>query len=183
MSTGTAIESPFQITQVSSGPWAPITQAPVLEMSGREVIVSCPEITAHLTYSPLPGFAQELPTGRWGSVERSLDGVPGHKDAGPGLRRFAFVDAPVHGALHQILDTTALVPDYCVVHTHDDAAELNVLLPGSQPLEFAMYLDGEVIGRPPLSMWIPPTVEHCAMATAGTGFFFVLRMPLVAEPH
>jgi hypothetical protein len=179
MPTRLAIASPFQITQIRTGAWAPITQTPVLEMKGHEVVVSCPEITAHLTYTPLPGYAQELPTGRWGSAERSLDGVPGHKDAGPGLRRFAFVDAPVHGALHQILDTSQLVPDYCVVHTHDDAAELNVLLPGSEPLEFAMYLDGDVVGRPPLSMWIPPGTGHCAMASAGTGFFFVLRMPIV----
>jgi len=177
----TTVESPFQITELLTGPWAPITENPVLEMSGRDVVVSCPQVTARLVYTPLPGFAQDLPTGRWGSQERSLDGVPGHKDAGPGLRRFAFLDAPVHGALHQILDTSRLVSDYCVIHTHDDAAELNVLLPGDpqQPLEFALYNEGAFTGRAPLSMWIPVHAGHCAMASAGTGFFFVLRMPLI----
>jgi len=179
MPTPVTVASPFEITEVRTGPWAPITELPVLELNGNHVTISCPQITARLTYHPLPGFAQELPSGRWGSQERTLDGVPGHKDAGPGLRRFAFVDAPVHGALHQVLDVTQLVPDYCVVHTHDDAAELNVLFPGSEPLEYAMYLDGPMVGRPPLSLWIPPGAGHCAMASAGTGFFFVLRMPLL----
>ena len=181
----TAVESPFRITELSVGPWAPITENPVLELDGCDVVVRCPQIMARLTYTPIPGFAASLPSGSWGSQELSLDGVPGHKDAGPGLRRFAFVGAPVHGALHQILDTTALVPDYCVVHSHDDAAAVNVLLPGdpASPLEFSLVntaqAAGEFTGRAPLSMWIPVGAGHSAMATAGTGFFFVIRMPLV----
>ncbi|MBK6872617.1 MAG: hypothetical protein IPJ14_17155 [Kineosporiaceae bacterium] len=181
MTIPTTVESPFQIMEIQTGPWAPITENPVLELKGNEVVVSCPQITARLSYTPLPGFEQELPHGRWDSVERTLDGVPGHKDAGPGLRRFAFLGAPVHGALHQIVDTTQLVADYCVIHHHDDAAELNVLLPGDpdRPLEFDLYNEGSLVGHAPLSLWIPVNAGHCAMATAGTGFFFVLRMPLV----
>lgn len=181
MSTSTDLRSPFRLLELTAGPWAPITENPVLELTGFEVRVSCPQVTARLAYDPLPGYPQLLPTGRWDSVERSLDGVPGHKDAGPGLRRFAFVGAPLHGALHQIVDTTQLVPDYCVVHEHDDAAELNVLLPGSpdSPGEFAMVVREPFVGRAPLVAWIPPGTGHSAMATSGTGFFFVLRVPLV----
>lgn len=182
MTSAIAVTSPFEITELRVGPWGPVTENPVLELQGHEVRVSCPQLSLRLRYTPLPGFDQEFPPGRWAGELRSLDGVPGHKDAGPGLDRYAFVGAPVHCALHQILDTSQVVPDYCVIHTHDDAAELNVLLPGDpdRPLEFALYNDGPLVGHPPQSLWIPVNAEHCAVATAGTGYFFVMRMPLVS---
>ncbi|PIE26321.1 MAG: hypothetical protein CSA58_10135 [Micrococcales bacterium] len=172
--------SPFHLTYLRVGPWGPIRRAPSIRLRAHDVIVSCPQLTFRLAYTPMPGLIPVLPEGIWGSEPRSLAEVPSHRDAGPYVRRYAFVEAPVHGALHQVLDGERALPGYCDIHRHDDAGELNVLLPGDpfRQLEFDLYNDGPVSVVAPATMWIEPGADHAAMATGGTGFFFALRVPL-----
>lgn len=172
--------SPFHLTYLRVGPFEPITRAPSLRLRGNDVIVSCPQLTFRLAYIPAPGLIQSFPEGTWGSEIRSLDEVPSHRDAGPAVQRHAFVGAPVHGALHQVLDGESAIPGYCDIHTHEDAGELNVVLPGdpARPITFDLYNEGPVDVQAPHTMWIAPGAEHAAMATAGTGYFLALRVPL-----
>ena len=154
----------------------------MLELSAREVTLTCPQLTLRMSYTPPVGHG-ELPRGRWVSVARSLDGIPSHKDAGAGLVRFAFVDAPVRCALHQVLDTARIVPLYCWPHAHEDAAELNVLLPGGPtPLAYSMSLSDAPVAthHAPEVLWIPARTMHSAVATSGTGFFVMLQVPALA---
>lgn len=120
-----------------------------------------------------------LATGRWPGVPRSLGMVAAHLDAGSGLRRYEFEGAPYHAAAHFVDDAADTAPNYCTVHTHDDVAELNVIVPSKQGLTYAIT-DGneEKLVQEPTVLWFPRSVEHCAMAKAGSGLFFVARLPL-----
>lgn len=134
-----------------------------------------------MSYTPPLGHG-ELPHGRWVGVQRSLEGIPSHKDAGAGLVRFAFVGAPLLCALHQVLDTSLLVPHYCWPHAHDGAAELNVLLPGGPtPLAYSISLGDAppATHHAPEALWIPARTMHSAVAESGTGFYVVLQVPVV----
>lgn len=120
-----------------------------------------------------------LVTGRWPGVLRSLGTVAAHTDAGPGLRRYEFAGAPYHSALHIVDDASETTPNYCTVHTHDDVAELNVIVPARRGLTYVVT-DGseEKSIKKPAVLWFPRGVPHCAIAVAGSGLFFVARLPI-----
>jgi hypothetical protein len=118
-----------------------------------------------------------LAAGHWTSVPETLAKVDGHRDAGPLLKRYRF-QSPFHAAIHEIVDGSQTVPDYCSIHTHWDVAELNVIVPRrSKVLRYSAYVRGSwrsVVG--PAVLWFPAGEPHCATAVEGSGYFVVFRL-------
>jgi hypothetical protein len=118
-------------------------------------------------------------SGVWAGIRQDLSAVSHHRDAGPGVRRFRFMAAPLYSAVHIIDDASAVRADYCEVHQHAAEGELNVLLPGDVGLEYSIYCEGRWWDvSAPAVVWAPPATPHCATAIRGSGVFFMLRVPL-----
>ena len=173
-----AWSTPFEVASVAQTSWRAIAEPPVLSLRDREVRIDSDVISVVLAYRPWPGLPPTLPTGRWEGVLQSLDAVPDHKEAGAGLLRFGFLGAPLHAALHQVLDPSALDMSYCSIHRHADQGEFNLMLPAENAtLDYEVYETTWTTLRAPTQLWFPRGVPHGALAVSGTGFFFVLRVP------
>ena len=157
--------------------WRRLDSAPFVSFDGSRMTVESVALKMGLDCDPSEPVFTHLAQGRWEGVRQNLSAVPAHSDAGSGLIRYRFLDAPFHTALHQIVDANKLTPSYCSIHSHSDVIELNILVPGDGPMEYDVYLDGWSKVRAPAILWFPPGVPHCAVSSSGTGFFFVARLP------
>jgi hypothetical protein len=176
-----ARSTPFEVVSVTHAPWRAIEDPPVLSLREHQMRVDTDVLSVTLAYGPWSGLPPSLPVGRWAGVLQSLDAVPDHKEAGAGLLRFGFLGAPMHSALHQVMDTNALDMSYCSIHRHDDEGEFNLMLPAENAtLDYEVYETTWTTFRAPTQLWFSRGVAHGARAVSGIGFFFVLRLP--AEP-
>lgn len=161
---------PFSDTQSLESPQIRILPQELRVELGSYIfnLISQPDQLAD--YGPSPNA--------WPSRLESLAFVTAHHDAGAGLRRYRFVDAPIHSALHIVDNAEQTASDYCNVHVHDDFTELNVILPSQAGLIYEVRDGNQTysVGTPAL-LWFPPGVPHCAVAQEGSGLFFVARFP------
>lgn len=173
-----ARSTPFEVMRVTHTSWRAIADPPVLSLGDHEIRIDTGAMSATLAYRPRPGLPPALPTGTWKGVLQSLDAVPDHKEAGAGLLRFGFLGAPLHTALHQVVDTSALDMSYCSIHRHPDEGEFNLMLPAENAtLDYEVYDATWTTVRAPTQLWFSRGVAHGARAVSGIGFFFVLRLP------
>jgi len=171
-------ENHFRLGQVPAFDQIDTLVLPELHIEDRQIIVTLGNISLSLTEYGDTGHLSLLENGHWLGVEQSLAAVPAHKDAGAGLKRFAFLGAPLHSALHVVSNAAATNSDYCRVHKHNDAAELNVIVPSSAGMVYRVFMgDKWTTVDSTEVLWFPEGSAHCAIATEGSGLFFVGRFP------
>jgi hypothetical protein len=154
-------------------------ELPRLKIGQHVITVELGDLTLGLTLKDDGRKIGTLQPGIWESRLESLAAVPTHAEAGVGLRRYRFVNAPYHSALHIIDDAGQTESDYCELHEHEDCAELNVIVPSEAGLAYEVR-DGTQLHTidEPVALWFPPSVPHCAIAQEGSGLFFVARFPM-----
>lgn len=170
------MQAPFEFETIPVGQDTTELKNPELTIEPRKIVVALG--AAKLSLKLLDNAVLSLHTGNWHSEQQSLSTVAAHQDAGQGLRRFEFIDAPYHSAIHIVDDAAKTNPNYCTMHSHDDVAELNVIVPMSHGLDYRVT-DGasDRHVREPAIFWFEPGEPHCATATIGSGLFFVARIP------
>ena len=171
-------QAPFRVVTIEEVSWHELSDAPTLRIAADEVLLHTSTLSLRLTYQAYGNLISHLPEGKWTGLRQSLEVVGSHKDAGPGLIRYGFPDAPLHVALHQIVQIRDLTDSYCSIHAHADAAELNAIIPGPGGLVYDVYLDDWFQVSAPQLLWFTADVPHCATAARGVGFFFVVRVPV-----
>lgn len=157
---------------------------PELESNDHELVVSLGDYILRLSIDRGATYIDSLPEGKWPSTFQSLAAVPAHNNAGAGLRRCRFDTGDMHCALHIVDKAAATDTGYCNIHVHDDAAELNVIVPSSKGLTYDVYdgIEWQEVSEP-TALWFPPGTTHCATAKIGSGLFFVARIPVDAAAY
>jgi ubiquinone/menaquinone biosynthesis C-methylase UbiE len=175
-------QNPFVLEKAPNLTATDLLTDPVLRIVELEIQAKLGNSVLKLIIPELPNYMQPLISGVWGGMTESLAEVPAHLDAGRGIRRFRFKDAPYHSALHVVDDGSDTTPNYCTVHTHDDVAELNVITPSQDGMIYNLE-DGTGVAKvtEPTALWFPPGIPHCAYAQSGSGLFYVARMPINAR--
>lgn len=170
---------PLVISNISLGAtWGP----PILRIDSEVLTVECGDASIELRFTEtglIEAGLSPLPLGRWIGEFESLAAVPQHDDAGDGLRRYRFHGCSLHAALHCIDNAEDTTPGYCSIHSHAEVAELNLFIPKAESqLIYDVYLDNWRRISGPALLWFPARKPHCAVASSGSGLFFVLRLPI-----
>ena len=122
-------------------------------------------------------------------AEQPLSEISNHFDI-PGITRHLLMDnlmlkgKSFHIAMHQI--SADYNPDsphpHTSPHTHD-FDEINLLIPGSEPLLYEFCLDGDIRqAQAPASVYIPAGVEHDTRAIKGIGTFICIQLDSQQSP-
>lgn len=117
-------------------------------------------------------------------VPRSLtEANPGYHDINEVMRLFAD-GAPIHIATHWIDGAVTVADrDYSCVHSHEEFAELNVILGEPDGLSYRIVARGDepaITVEAPSAVVVPPGVGHSANVLQGRGWFVVVRVPIGA---
>lgn len=101
-----------------------------------------------------------------------------------GLDRVAWLEGdetPLQLAIHTISDVADPRPDYCIVHTHADYDEINLIendpAHPNKPLKVRFtFGEEEQVIEAPASITIPAGMPHAANVVSGCGTFTCIRL-------
>lgn len=106
-----------------------------------------------------------------------IDQIKNHY-LGEGIDRLTVKSMPMHCAIHKI-DVVDNQMNYCSLHSHDDADELNMIINDKDHVLLYRFVvnDQEFELSAPACVWIPADVSHSANAINGRGTFICMRFP------